>query len=441
MKMNQPAKANALDTNASGLIGLPLNRIDGPLKVTGQAPYAYEVMEGQDGQRAAYGFIVEATIAKGRIATIDASLAESAPGILMVMTHKNAPKQAPWGPLDAKDRFARSKPQLSSPEIRHYGEPMAFVVAESFEQARAAAHLIAVTYLADAGEYSLEKGKGKAVKPAGHQEPDSDVGDFDAAFGAAPVKVDAMYTTPVHMHAPMEPHATLAYWKDGRVHLHCSAQLLVSAQHCVAATLQIAPSDVRVVSRYIGGGFGGKLPIYGDVILTALAARELKRPVKTSLTRQQMFHVTTHRSGTLQRLQIAAAADGVITAMGHEAWSHSARFDNFYEPTAMATRSLYAGANRKTRHRSLPLDLPVADSTRAPGEAVGMLGLECAMDELAYMLKIDPVALRLRNEPKLDPEKNVPYSSRQLVECMQEGSKRFGWSKRQQMPADARPGA
>ena len=440
MKMNQPAKVNALDTNASGLMGLPLNRIDGPLKVTGQAPYAFELMEGQEAQRAAYGFILEATIAKGRVASIDTTLAESAPGILLVMTHKNAPKQAPWGPLDAKNRFARSKPQLGSPEIRHYGEPVGFVVAETFEQARAAAHLIAVTYSADAGQYSLEKGKHKAIKPKGHQEPDSDVGNFDTAFAAAPVKVDAMYTTPVQIHAQMEPHGALAYWTDGRLNIHCSAQLLVSAHHCVAATLLIAPAKVRVVSRYVGGGFGGKLPIYGDVILAALASRELNRPVKTSFTRQQMFHLTTHRSGTLQRLQLAAGTDGVITAIGHEAWSHSARFDDFYEPTAMATRSLYAGANRKTRHRSLPLDLPVADSTRAPGEAVGMLGLECAMDELAHMLKMDPVALRLRNEPKLDPEKNVPYSTRQLVECMEEGSKRFGWSERQQVPGQVRDG-
>lgn len=224
------------------------------------------------------------------------------------------------------------------------------------------------------------------------------------------------------------------------MNIHCSAQLLVSAHHCVAATLLIAPAKVRVVSRYVGGGFGGKLPIYGDVILAALASRELNRPVKTSFTRQQMFHLTTHRSGTLQWLQLAAGTDGVITAIGHEAWSHSARFDDFYEPMAMATRSLYAGANRKTRHRSLPLDLPVADSTRAPGEAVGMLGLECAMDELAHMLKMDPVVLRLRNEPKLDPEKNVPYSTRQLVECMEEGSKRFGWSERQQVPGQVRDG-
>ena len=440
MKMNQPAPANALDDNRSGLMGLPMDRIDGPLKVTGQAPYAYEVREGQAQVRAAYGFVLEAHVAKGRISAIDTAAAEQSPGVLLVMTHKNAPAQAAYGPLEAKDRFARAIPQLGNTEVRHYGEPVAFVVAETFEQARAAAHLIRVSYAQDKGAFELKAGLSQAVKPGGSQPPDSDVGNFDAAFASAPVKVDAQYTTPVHMHAQMEPHSALAYWEGGRVHIHCSAQLLASAQQCVANTLQIPKAQVRIVSRYIGGGFGGKLPIYGDVILAALAARQLQRPVKTALTRQQMFHITTHRSDTVQRLQLGAGTDGVLTAIGHEAWSHSARFDNFYEPTAIATRSLYAGANRKTRHRSLPLDLPVADSTRAPGEAVGMLGLECAMDELAHALKMDPVELRLRNEPTQDPEQNVPYSTRQLVACLKEGAKRFGWNKRQTTPGQVRDG-
>jgi len=440
MKMNQPAPANALDENRSGLMGKPLDRTDGPLKVTGQAPFAYEVREGQEQARAACGFVLEAHIAKGRVTAIDTAAAEKSAGVLLVMTHKNAPPQAPYGPMDAKDRFARAKPQLGNNEVRHYGEPVAFVVAETFEQARSAAHLIKVSFAEDKGEFDLKAGMSKAVKPKGDQEPDSDVGNFDAAFASAAVKVDARYTTPIHIHAQMEPHSALAYWIGDRVHIHCSAQLLESAHQCVANTLRIPPAQVRIVSRYIGGGFGGKLPIHGEVILAALAARELKRPVKAALTRQQMFHLTTHRSDTVQRLQLGAGADGIITAMGHEAWSHSARFDDFYEPTAIATRSLYAGANRKTRHRSLPLDLPVSDSTRAPGEAVGMLGLECAMDELAHALKIDPVELRLRNEPTQDPEKKVPYSSRQLVQCMQEGAKRFGWSQRQTTPGQTREG-
>ncbi|VTU37364.1 Nicotinate dehydrogenase large molybdopterin subunit [Variovorax sp. PBL-E5] len=224
----------------------------------------------------------------------------------------------------------------------------------------------------------------------------------------------------------MEPHATRAYWKDGGVIVHCSSQLLKSAQKAVAATLQIPPDKVRIVSRYIGGGFGGKLPIYGDVMLSAMASRQLKRPVKTALTRQQMFHFTTHRSETRQRVRLGAAADGRLTAIAHESWSHSARFDNFYEAASQQTRSLYAAPNRMTAHRTVKLDLPISDSTRAPGEAVGMLALESAMDELAEKLKMDPIALRIRNEPAMDPEKNIPCSTRQLVRCMQEGAERFG---------------
>ena len=439
MYMNQPAPANPIDQNLTGLIGKPIDRTDGLLKVTGQAPYAYEV---QEGAKPAYGYLLEASIAKGRIASIDTSTAEHAPGVILVMTYRNAPKQAPFGPLDAPDRFARSRPQLADSLIQYYGEPIAFVVAESFEQARAASRMISVAYALEKGEHALKAGLAKAVKPKGEgdRSPDTDTGNFDQAFADAPVKVDLTYTTPVYIHAQMEPHASLAYWKDGRVHIHCSSQLLESAQKCVANTLQIPASKVRIVSRYVGGGFGGKLPIYGDALLAAMASRQLNRPVKTALTRQQMFHVTTHRSDTVQHLQLGATRDGVLTAVGHESWSHSARFDNFFESAASQTRSLYAGENRKTRHRSVALDLPVADSTRAPGEAVGMLAIECAMDELAYKLGMDPIELRMRNEPVLHPEKNIPYSTRQLIACMQEGARRFGWSKRQALPGSMRNG-
>ena len=439
MDMSQPAKANPLDQNLGGLMGKPIDRVDGRLKVTGQAPYAYEVHEGG---RPAYGYLLEASVAKGRVASIDASAAERAPGVIMVMTHKNAPRQAPFGPIDAPDRFARSKPQLGDDAIQYYGEPIAFIVAESFEQARAAAKLVSVGYTQERGEFELKPGMVKAVKPKGDGDraPDSSVGNFDGAFAASPVKVDVTYTTPVYIHAQMEPHASLAYWKDDRVHIHCSAQLLESAQKCVANTLQISPNKVRIVSRYIGGGFGGKLPIYGDALLAAMASRQLNRPVKTALTRQQMFHITTHRSDTVQHLQLGASRDGVLSAIGHEAWSHSARFDNFYESSAHQTRTLYAAPNRKTQHRSVQLDLPVSDSTRAPGEAVGMLVLECAMDELAHQLGMDPIELRLRNEPTQDPEKNIPYSTRQLVACMQEGARRFGWNRRFPMPGQRREG-
>ena len=439
MDMNQPAPRNALDDNRQGLIGKPVDRVEGRLKVMGKAPYAFEVREGAN---PAYGFIVEATIAKGRVADIDARAAEQAPGVLLVYTHKNVPKQAPWGPLGAKDRFARSTPQMGNDRVAHYGQAVAFVVAHTFEQARSAARLVKVVYAAEAGAYDMQANLAKAEQPADQpqQKMDSAVGDFSAAFGNAPVTIDSTFTTPFHVHAQMEPHATLAYWKDGRVHIHCSAQLLESAQKAVANTLQIAPDKVRIVSRYVGGGFGGKLPVYGDVMLSAMAARTLDRPVKTALTRQQMFHFTTHRSATVQRVRLGATRDGVLTAIGHDSTQHCARFDNFVEPTVLQTRTLYAGANRLTTHRIVKLDLPVSDSTRAPGEAVGMLALEQAMDELAEKLKLDPIELRARNEPKVDPETNQPYSSRQLMRCLREGAQRFGWSERSATPGQRREG-
>ena len=440
MDMNQPAPSNALDDNRQGLMGKPVDRVDGRLKVMGKATYAHET---QEGGQPTYGFIVEATIAKGTITEIDASAAEQGAGVLLVMTHKNAPRQAPWGPLTAPDRFARSTPQLADNRIEYYGQPVAFVVAQSFEQARSASRLIKVRYASAPGEFELAPNLAKASKPAddAFQKADSIVGEFEPAFTAAPVKFDATFTTPLHVHAQMEPHATLAYWKDSRVIIHCSSQLLESAQKAVAATLQIAPEQVRIISRYIGGGFGGKLGIYSDVFLSAMAARVLKRPVKTALTRQQMFHVTAHRSDTIQRVRIGATRDGRLTAIGHETWSHSARFDNFYESASAQTRTLYAAPNRMTTHRSVALDLPISESTRAPGESVGMLALEQAMDELAEQLGLDPIELRLRNEPTMDPEQGIPFSSRQLVACMRDGARRFGWAKRNAKPKGTSEGA
>ncbi|HZY18435.1 MAG TPA: xanthine dehydrogenase family protein molybdopterin-binding subunit [Ramlibacter sp.] len=437
MQMTQAAAPNAIDENRHGQIGRPLDRVEGRLKVTGQALYAYEV---QEGARPAYGWIVESSIPKGRLADVDTRAAEQAPGVLLVLTHRNMPPQAPYS-MEVQQRFERPLPYLNDAEIAAYGEPVAFVVAESLEQARAAAALVRLDYAGAHGEYELRRHLERAEVPGGNMgEPDTAVGDFDGAFAQAPVTVDATYTTPFHIHAQMEPHATLAWWEGDRVVIHCSTQMVEHAQKRVANTLQMPPDKVRIVSRYIGGGFGGKLPVFADVILSAQAARLLGRPVKTALTRQQMFHITTHRSETVQRVRLGATRDGVLLAIGHQAWSHSARVDDFYETAAVQTRSLYAAAHRMTQHRVRKLDLPRADSCRAPGEAVGLLVLECAMDELAHQLRIDPVELRLRNEPTLDPEKGVPYSTRQLVPCLQEGARRFGWERRNPQPGQVREG-
>jgi xanthine dehydrogenase YagR molybdenum-binding subunit len=439
MEMNQPAPHNALDDNRHGHIGRALDRVDGPQKVAGTAPYAYEVQEAP--QAPLYGFIVEAAIGCGRVAAIDTAEAQRMPGVVHVMTHLNAPAQAAFS-LEESQRFNRPHPMLGDAVIPHYGQPVAFVVAESFEQARAASLRVQVRYEAMPGAYLMKDNLEQAEKPGQEEEkePDSAEGEFDAGFASAPVQVDVQYTTPVHIHAQMEPHAALAWWEGDRVIVHCSTQLLESAQKRVANTLRIPEEKVRIVSRFIGGGFGGKLPVWADVILCALAAKALHRPVKCALTRQQMFHVTSHRPDTIQRVRLGAQRDGKLVALAHEGWCHTARLDDYLEPMCTSTRSLYAAPNRLTRMRRVKLDLPVADSCRSPGEAVGMPVLECAMDELAHALKMDPVQLRIANDAKEDPEKHVPFSTRQLVACLEEGARRFGWERRKAQPGQWREG-
>ena len=425
-------------------IGPGIDRVDGRLKVTGAATYAYEYGGAEyHGPEPLVGFIVLATIAKGRILSIDASVAETAPGVRLVLTHANVPPQAPWGPLDAEDRFARAQPALGTDVIRHYGEPVAFVVADTLEQARAAALALVVRYAPEPIDADLPPSlpdSQKLSKIDGGEAPVSQVGDAEAAFARAPVRIDAHYDTPYQNHAQMEPHASLALWTGPKLAIWCSSQMVDSHQAGVAATLQMSKSNVRIVSRYIGGGFGGKLPYYCDMILAALAAKRLDHPVKVALTRQQMFHLTTHRTQTFQHLRIGADRDGTLRSLTHEAWSQTARYDNFVENVAQPTRALYACPNITTRHRVVKLDLPPADSMRAPGDSVGSMGLECAMDELADTLGLDPVALRLKNDTMVDPTRNQPFTTRHLARCLTEGAAAFGWDERPARPGTRRDG-
>lgn len=420
------------------VIGQPIDRIDGRAKVTGTATYAADNRL----DRMAFGSIVTATIGSGRVVAIETNAARRMPGVLLVMTHENAPSQAPFQ-AKAADRHARPKPQLTSARVQYFGQPVALVVADTAETARAAASAVVVTYEKSDGTFVLESASA-AAKDSGKSPtgapPTSRVGDFDAAFAAAPVKIDAIYKTPYQSHAMMEPHASIASWQDGKLTVISALQLVESAHKSIADTLKLQPDEVEVISEYVGGGFGGKLPVYGDAILAALAARELNRPVRVALTRQQMFHVTTHRPASIQRVRLAAERDGRLTAIAHQSLAQTARADEFSEPIVMATRSLYAAPNRLTGQKIAALDLPVADAMRAPGEAIGLLSIEQAMDELAVKLDMDPIELRLKNEPKQDPERKVPFSTRALVPCLQEGARRFGWDKRQTRPGQVRDG-
>ena len=408
--------------------------------MTGKATYAFEyAAQGE----AAYGFIVSAAIGKGRVIGVDVRDAERALGVLLVLTQDNAPPQTPWGPVDLPDRFARAEPALNTDAVRYFGFPVAFVVAETFEQARAAAALVRIRYAPASGEYDLHAAAPQAENPGkidGGAPADTAVGDFAAAFAAAPVKIDAAYTTPYQHSAPMEPHASMAFWEGEMLTVCTAAQLTTSPREGLARTLNIPPENVRIITRYIGGGFGNKLPYYVDATLAAIGARMLRRPVKVAMTRPQVFNTTTHRSASEQRVRLGAGRDGRLTAYGQDAVVQSARFDTFTEPVALAARSLYAAPNRLTRHRRARLDLPRSDSMRAPGDAIGLLALECAMDELAEPLALDPVELRLRNDTQIEPELHKPFSSRHLAECLREGASRFGWDRRVAKPASVRDG-
>ncbi len=419
MKLHGPIGPTVLDDHP-GLVGQPLDRYDGRLKVTGGARYSYEWPH----EAPLYAVIVQAKAAGGSIKTIDTIAAERAPGVRLVLTHESMPAQK-------AGNHRKLAAQMTDPGIHNWGQPIALVVADTFEQARDAAYRVVATYDRQQPALGLQEHAGQAITPAeeNDQKPDSAVGQFDSAYAAAPVKLDATYTTPMQSHAAMEPHATIARWDGDSLILETSNQMVSQSQEVVANTLEMPKDKVRIISKYVGGGFGSKLWVGSDAILAAVAAKQTGRTVKLALARPQVFEVTTHRSDTLQRIRLGAAADGTLVAIGHDSISGN-RAGEGYEAAALQTRTLYAGDNRLTRHRVAELNVPVASSMRAPGEAVGLLALECAMDELAEKLGLDPIELRIRNEPTEDPEKHVPFSSRNLTACLKAGAEQFGWNQR-----------
>ncbi|TYT25507.1 xanthine dehydrogenase family protein molybdopterin-binding subunit [Luteimonas viscosa] len=426
MKFDTPATTNPIDQLK--VVGKPVDRIDGPLKVSGAAPYAYERHDVVADQ--AYGHVVGATIAKGRIRSIDTSAAEAAPGVLAVVTAGNAGKLV-------KGRFNTAH-LLGGPQVQHYHQAIALVVAETFEQARAAAQLLRVDYAREPGRFDLAARRDSATTPK--SEPDTGAGDFDAAFPEAPVRLDVTYTTPDQSHAMMEPHASIAAWDGDALTVWTSNQMIDWGRKDLARTLGIPPEQVRLDSPYIGGGFGAKLFLRADVVLAALGAKAAGRPVKVALSRPQIFNNTTHRPATIQRIRIGCGEDGKISAIAHESWSGDLPGGG-PEVATQQTRWLYAGANRRCALRLAELDLPEGNAMRAPGEAPGMMALEAAVDEMAEKLGMDPVEFRIVNDTQVDPEKpERPFSQRQLVQCLRTGARQFGWTRRNAKPAQVRDG-
>ncbi len=431
MKFTTPAGPNPTDQQR--VIGKPTSRIEGPLKTTGQAKYAYEYNE--EVSNPAYGYVVGAGIARGRIEAIHQTRAKLSPGVLAIVTAANI------GPL--RTGLFYTDRLLAGPTIDHYHQAVAIVVAETFEQARAAAALLRIDYVREEGAFDLAAGKDSAqAPPAGPFSPpaETSVGDFATAFASAPVTLDETYTTPDQSHAMMEPHATMASWDGDRLTCWCTIQQLSWGVRDLAHILDVPAANIRLISSYIGGGFGGKGTVLSDLVAAALAARATGRPVKVTLQRPLIFNNTIHRPATIQRIRLGATPDGKLTAIGHESWSGNLRGGRT-ETTIASTRLMYAGANRMTKLRLAILDLAEGSAMRAPGEASGMMALEIAMDEMAEKLAMDPVEFRIINDTQVDPENSArPFSTRLLVECLKTGAERFGWSQHNATPAAVREG-
>lgn len=425
MKFDQPAGENPIDRQT--VVGQPLDRLDGPLKTAGQARYAYEQHDVATGQL--YGVIAGASIGHGRLLDINTDRARSAPGVLAVLTARNA------GPL-GKGEFYAATP-LVSDAVSHYHQAIAVVVASTFEQARAAAHLVHARYERVRGAFDLSSAVFPEEPPA--NSPDVHIGDFDAAFAASAVTVDEIYETPDQSHAMMEPHATVATWNDGKLTIWTAIQIVSWGMRDLSKIFGIPQSDIRIISPYIGGGFGGKASVLSDAVLAAAASRLCRRPVKVALERNLMFNNTSHRPATRQRVRIGADNAGRLQAIGHETWSGNL-VGGPAERSTIPTASLYAGANRLLRTRLARLDLPEGNAMRAPGEAPGLMAFEVAMDELAERLQLDPLELRLRNDTDRDPTLDKPFSTRRFADCLRIGAERFGWDRRARVPGSVRDG-
>ncbi len=410
-------------------IGEGLNRIDGLLKVTGAAQYSTDFPV----KNLAYAVIFKSEIASGRITEIDTAEAEKAPGVLSVITHKNAPKLNERGGL-------RGGAFLQSPNIDFYGQSIGVIIAETFEQARAASNLIKVSYEKAEGKVDFAKLAGTAIPSKNPGSADAIRGNVDSAFNLAEHKVEATYDTPVEHHQPMEPHATIAVWEGENLTLYNASQMVNAAQTSAAATLGLKPEQVRIISPHIGGGFGSKGGLWSNLVLTAVAAKIVKRPVKLALTRQQMFNSVGLRQRNRQKLRLAATKDGKLTALAHETVTHTAIRDEYIEACGDCSKVMYDTPNSLITYRHVPMNVIIPTFTRGPGKATGSFALESAIDELAYQLKIDPIEFRLKNEPAKDPSNGKPWSSRKVAECLREGAKIFGWDKRKMEPGQNRQG-
>lgn len=422
---------------AERVVGQPFSRVDGPLKVTGAAPFTADL----DRAGLAHAALVNSTIAAGRIIDIDLTEAEAAPGVLCILTHRNAPKMAE-APLllDMKGASFTSQPVMQDDRIRWNGEPVALVVAETREEALHAASLVRPLYEAEPPRLRLDPGAARHPPDVFGEPPVLTRGDAEAALRTADVAVDAQYRTPRQNHAAIELHVVTAEWHDARsLTLHDASQAVAQTQVTLAKVFRLKPKNVRVVSRFVGGAFGNKM-VWSHQILCAAAARMAKRPVRLMLTREDVFRITGGRTQTLQRVAIGARADGTLAALIHTGITATGIENGFPEQFSFPARHLYAAESYLIDQKIVELDTVANASMRAPGESVGSFALESALDELAAKLSLDPIALRRRIEPAKNPLTGTPFSSRNLVEAYRRGAERFGWAERDPRPRARRDG-
>lgn len=426
---NTPDTRNLLDKTRQGVIGKPLDRPEGPLKVSGSATYAAEwQLPG-----CVDGVLVLAAISQGTVKAIDCASVQAMPGVLGVFADSTMTRRSAQG-------TATDAPVQDVGTVEYHGQPVALVVAETFEQARDAALALDVTYAAAERPVALDPHAPDAkVEQPGDTKP-VEGGDLEQAMADAAFRVDVTYDTPGHASAAMEPHATIAEWQGDRLILRGSYQMLAYNVKQIADCLSISPKNVRIIAPYVGGGFGSKLGITHEAVGAAIAARELGRPVRVVMTRQQVFQTVMRRSETRQRVRLACDAGGRLIGLGHEALVSNLPGEDFAEPVTQATEFLYGGENRRLNVEVARIARLTAGSVRAPGEAVGMQVLEAAIDELAEQVGLCPVELRKRNLPATVPVEGTPYSSRMLVEALEQGAAAFGWDQRQPAPCQTREG-
>ncbi len=426
--MNADHPGLAMERGVQGVLGAGLDRSEGALKVSGAARYGYEHRVEGD---VAYGYLITAPAAKGAVTGFDTDVARSLPGVIdLILDDPRIPRQAAaFGPAHAGNEA-----------VDHWDQVVGVAIADSFEAARAAAKAVVVHVAREQGKFDTMANIAAANPPPKDSRlQDFARGDIDAAMASAAVTIDQIYTTPNQVHAAMEPHASVAVWNGDQLTLHSSLQILAVAKQVLAKSLGIAPDKVRILSPYIGGGFGAKM-LGPEAVLAAIAAQKIGRPVKIAMARAQLFHNIYRRTDTNQRIRLAADKDGKLLALAHDSVVSQCPDGGFMEPVALGSLALYEAPVRHFSHKVVTLDMVMAGAVRAPGEAVGTLALETAIDEMAEALGRDPIDFRKLNEPAVDPLTGAPFSTRALVECLDQGAAAFGWAKRSPTPGQQREG-